>query len=92
VFVPEPKRQYGYYVFPVLEGTRLIGRIDAKAQRYSGSLRIRAFWPEAGVRMNKTRIAKLTTELDRLADLAGCSTCAFADDWVCDPSQPLTLK
>ena len=27
VFVPEAKRQYGYYVFPVLEGARLIGRL-----------------------------------------------------------------
>ncbi len=32
VFVPEPKRQYGYYVFPLLEGDRMIGRrIDMKA-------------------------------------------------------------
>ncbi|HSF96019.1 MAG TPA: crosslink repair DNA glycosylase YcaQ family protein, partial [Thermohalobaculum sp.] len=30
VFVPAPKRQYGYYVFPILEGNRLIGRIDMK--------------------------------------------------------------
>ncbi|MFN7224626.1 MAG: winged helix-turn-helix domain-containing protein [Paracoccaceae bacterium] len=92
VFVPEPKRQYGYYVFPVLEGTRLIGRIDAKAHRDIGCLRVRAFWPEVGVRMTKIRMAKLTMELDRLADFAGCSTCAFADDWVRDPRQPLTLK
>ena len=39
VFVPEPKRTYGYYVFPLLEGHRLIGRIDMKAQRDRGLLR-----------------------------------------------------
>jgi uncharacterized protein YcaQ len=31
IFVPEAQRRYGYYVFPVLEGTRLAGRIDMAA-------------------------------------------------------------
>ncbi len=38
VFVPSPKRKYGYYVFPILEGSRLIGRIDMKCHRDAGSL------------------------------------------------------
>ena len=53
VFVPEPKRHYGYYVFPVLEGDRLVGRIDVKAFRDAGALRVKAFWPEAGVKLAK---------------------------------------
>ncbi|MCU0900409.1 MAG: winged helix DNA-binding domain-containing protein [Cypionkella sp.] len=88
VFVPEPKRQYGYYVFPVLEGIRLIGRIDARADRASGTLHIRAFWPEAGVSLPKARLAKLARELDRLADFAGCTTCAYAPDWQRDTLSP----
>ena len=46
VFVPEAKRIYGYYVFPVLEAARLIGRIDVKAFRDRRVLRVRAFWLE----------------------------------------------
>lgn len=92
VFVPEPKRQFGYYVFPVLEGLHLIGRIDTKAHRDLGSLRIRAFWPEAGIRMTKARMAKLDSELHRLADFAGCTRCDFASDWLRETRQPLTLK
>jgi uncharacterized protein len=81
VFVPEPKRVWGYYVFPVLEGDRLVGRIDVKAFRDAGALRVKAFWPEAGVRLTKGRRAKLEAELDRLAVFAGCERVEFLDGW-----------
>ena len=81
VFVPEPKRVWGYYVFPVLEGERLVGRIDVKAFRDAGSLRVKAFWPEAGVKLTKGRRAKLEAELDRLARFAGCERVEFLDGW-----------
>ena len=81
VFVPEPQRKYGYYVFPVLEGDRLMGRIDAKAFRDADRLRVRAFWPEAGLRLTAARRAKLEAELARLARFAGVSEVEFAPDW-----------
>lgn len=81
VFVPEPKRVYGYYVFPVLEGDRLVGRIDIKAFRDAGALRVKAFWPEAGVRLTKARRAKLEAELDRLSRFTGCDRVEFLDGW-----------
>jgi uncharacterized protein YcaQ len=37
-----------------------------------GTLRVKAFWPEAGVKLTKGRLAKLEAELDRLAGFAGC--------------------
>jgi uncharacterized protein len=81
VFVPEPKRVWGYYVFPVIEGDRLVGRIDVKAFREAGSLRVKAFWPEAGVRLTKARRAKLEAELYRLARFAGCERVEFLEGW-----------
>ena len=81
VFVPEPKRVWGYYVFPVLEGERLVGRIDVKAFRDAGALRVKAFWPEAGVKLTKSRRAKLEAELDRLARFAGCERVEFLNGW-----------
>lgn len=81
VFVPEPKRQYGYYVFPVLEGDRLVGRIDVKAFRDAGALRVKAFWPEAGVKLTKARRAKLEGELGQLAVFSGCDRVEFLDGW-----------
>ena len=85
IFVPEPKRTFGYYVFPVLEGARIIGRIDAKAFRYAGALRVAAYWPEAGQKMGAQRQARLEAELDRLARFAGCERVEFRPDWLRDP-------
>lgn len=84
IYTPAPKRKYGYYVFPVLEGDRILGRIDTKAHRDEGCLRVRAFWPEAGVTMGKRRIAALEKELHRLARFAGCDRIDFAQDWMRD--------
>ena len=81
VFVPEAKRQYGYYVFPVLEGSRLIGRLDVKAFRDQSTLRLRAFWPEAGVALTAGRLQRLEAELHRLAHFAGCDHVAMDNGW-----------
>ena len=81
VFVPEPKRIFGYYVFPVLEAGRLIGRIDAKAYRAENTLRVRAFWPEARVPLGPRRLAKLEAEVARMARFAGCETVDYLPGW-----------
>ena len=82
VFVPEAQRRYGYYVFPLLEGAGLVGRIDMKARRDAGVLQVRALWPEAGVRFGAGRLARLEVELDRMARFAGCDRVGFDDGWL----------
>ena len=82
IFVPEAKRTYGYYVFPLLEGDRIVGRIDMKAFRAEDTLRVRALWPERGVRWGKGRQRALGAELDRIMRLAGVSRLAFDNDWM----------
>ncbi len=82
VFVPEAKRRWGYYVFPVLEGDRIIGRIDAKAYKSERILRVKAFWPEAGVAMGAGRMQRLAAELHRLAQFAGCDRVEFLPGWM----------
>ncbi len=84
VFVPEAQRKYGYYVFPILEGDRLVGRVDMKAFRGEDVLRVRALWPEQGVRWGKGRIASFESELARLTRLAGVSEIRFEDGWLRD--------
>ncbi len=82
VFVPAPKRKYGYYVFPVLEGSRMIGRIDMKCDREAGLLTVTAFWPQRGVRMSKGRLARIEAELDRQRRFAGVDWVTFTDGWL----------
>lgn len=82
VFVPAAKRTYGYYVFPLLEGDRLVGRIDMKAHRDCGELRVRAVWPEHGVRWTQGRIQKLEAELDRVRRFTDMERVVFARNWL----------
>ncbi|MDP5347919.1 MAG: winged helix DNA-binding domain-containing protein, partial [Paracoccaceae bacterium] len=81
VFTPAAKRIYGYYVFPLLEADRLVGRIDMKAHRAEGVLRVTALWPEPGIAWGKGRQARLEAELDRLARFAGCDRVELLDGW-----------
>ncbi len=80
IFVPEEKREYGYYVFPLLEEDRLIGRIDMR--RKEGRLCVRALWPERGVRLGKGRLERIGRELDRIARFCGSDGPAFENGWI----------
>ncbi|MCF1482363.1 MULTISPECIES: winged helix-turn-helix domain-containing protein [Rhizobium/Agrobacterium group] len=82
VFVPEPKRQYGYYVFPLLENDRLIGRIDMKANRKAGTLDVKRLWLEPGIRPSTGRLEKLDQELARLARFTGVDAVVYGDGWL----------
>ena len=50
MYVPKAKRQYGYYVLPILRGDRLIGRIDPLFDRKAGVLRVNSVHWEPGVK------------------------------------------
>jgi uncharacterized protein len=50
MYVPAAKREYGYYVLPILRGDRVVGRIEPVHDRKTGRLHVRDVWWEDGVR------------------------------------------
>ena len=84
IFVAEAHRQYGYYVFPLLEGDRMVGRIDMTADRSAGTLSIRRLWLEPGIHLGTGRQQALEGLLNRVSRFAECRDVAYADDWLSD--------
>ena len=77
IFIPGHKRKFGYYVFPLLEGSRFVGRIDMKAERAKDRLAVKALWLEPRLSLSKARRIKLDNELARQARLGAVSDIVF---------------
>src|SRR4029079_10210086 len=67
IYVPGPKRIYGYYVLPFLLGDRFAARVDLKADRKTSTLIVHASYVEAG--MDPKRVAgSLANDVRSMAD------------------------
>lgn len=78
MFVPAAKRIWGYYVYPILEGHRFVGRIEVKADRKNSLLNVINFWPEKGCQWPASRYQKLTSELERMKKFIGVNDVVWA--------------
>lgn len=70
VFVPEAKRRYGYYVMPILEGERFIGRADLKAERDENRMEVKGLWAEPGVTFDRSRKSAIEAAVAELSSFA----------------------
>lgn len=66
IYVPEPKREFGYYVYPFMVDNELVGRVDLKADRKGGRLLAQGVFAEEGVD-HETVAGRLADELRLMA-------------------------
>ncbi|WP_380181433.1 winged helix-turn-helix domain-containing protein [Kalamiella sp. sgz302252] len=66
-YTPEAKRQYGYFVLPILHRGELKGRLDAKMLRKEKTLLIKQLWLEPGVKVNAGLLRDLRQAISRFA-------------------------
>ena len=78
MFVPAAKRRWGYYVYPLLERDRFVGRVELKADRSRNIMQVTGFWAEPKIAWGPQRLQKLDSELARFARLAGITQI----DWI----------
>ncbi len=72
MYVPAAKREYGYYVLPILRGDRLVGRIEPVFDRRENVLRVQGLWWEPGAKP-----VDLEKPLASLAAFLGADTVAL---------------
>jgi uncharacterized protein len=74
MYVPKAKRQFGYYVMPVLAGERLIGRAAVRVDRKSGVLVVEGMYAEPGAPPDPA----LPAAVESLASFAGAGSVIHA--------------
>lgn len=67
-YTPAPKRQYGYFVLPLLHRGKLVGRMDAKAHRKEGVFEVKSLYLEDGIRVTQSLAQDLGKAIQKLAE------------------------
>jgi uncharacterized protein YcaQ len=81
IYVPEPKREYGYYVLPILHEGKLVGRVDPKLHRDRGLLQIKALHLEPGFKSNSGFVSGMRETLSSLAEFLGATDLEVPRGW-----------
>ena len=76
MYKPAAKRRWGYFALPILHDDRLVGKLDATADRKAAVLRVNAIHED--VRFTRTITAAVDAELEDLASWLGLGAVELA--------------
>jgi uncharacterized protein YcaQ len=79
IYTPKAKRVYGYYVMPILQGARLIGRIDPKMDRKTKQLLIHAVHAEPDAPETAETTNSIAAAITDLAQFLGPKEVIYSD-------------
>ena len=72
LYKPAAKRRWGYYALPILHGDRLVGKLDATADRKASALNVHAIHED--VKFTRAMTKAVQAELHDLASWLGLDT------------------
>jgi uncharacterized protein YcaQ len=81
IYTPASKREYGYYVMPILHDGRLVGRLDPKLHRNTRRLEIKAIYLEPGIQRDKRLDRGLEDAISDLANFVGAESIDLPKRW-----------
>ncbi len=79
IYTPKAKRQYGYYVLPILHGDRLIGRIDPLMDRKQRRLMVNAVYAEPDTPTSSDTVHAVSGAIQELAGFLGAKEIVYGD-------------
>jgi len=79
VYIPAKKREYGYYVLPVLYKQEFVGRIELKAIRKDKIINVLNFWWEKGIEGKKDKLNLINNRIEEFANFNNCKKINYYD-------------
>lgn len=84
IYVPRSERKYGYYVLPIIDGDRLVGRIDPRMDRKTGTLTVNNLYVEPVAEGKLPAARRARSAIEALASWLGATDIAYgniAESW-----------
>lgn len=79
MYVPKAKREYGYYLLPILHGDRLVGRTSPRFDKSRGVLLVEGLYLEPDTKPTAALCRAVTAQLADLAALVGATGIEYGD-------------
>jgi uncharacterized protein YcaQ len=85
IYTPKEKRKHGFFVLPILDGDRIVGRMDPVMDRQKEVFRVNALYAEPGAPKDRATPRRIADAVSDLGDFLGAKKVVFSgpvpDGW-----------